>query len=32
MITYQQFIKEGHTKEEAQGLIDTNPCTFCEVW
>ena len=31
MITYQQFIKEGHTKEEAQGLIDTNPCTFCSL-
>ena len=31
MTTYQQFIKEGHTKEEAQGLIDTNPCTFCSL-
>ena len=31
MITYQQFIKEGHTKEEAQGLINTNPCTFCSL-
>lgn len=31
MITYQQFIKEGHTKEEAQELIDTNPCTFCSL-
>ena len=31
MITYQQFIKEGHTKEEAQRLIDTNPCTFCSL-
>ena len=31
MTTYQQFIKEGHTKEEAQGLINTNPCTFCSL-
>lgn len=31
MITYQQYIKEGHTKEEAQGLIATNPCTFCSL-
>lgn len=31
MITYQQFIKEGHTKEEAQRLIDANPCTFCSL-